>query len=139
MPYPDWIEGKQQFNRVESIASDLSLSGVGIASVKLFSGSGEIITGSFAAWRQPDVLPEDDNLQLFIDGVFIQHLSWGESCSFHMGSWVSAILPSYYDGGNLGFMNISKASPFSTSLEFKYSKTIVGTTFVSLRVTLGIY
>jgi len=139
MPYPDWIEGKQQFTRTEQIASIVDLSGTGLQDIKLFNSSGEIISGRFTIYKFPDEFYRDDYLQIYIDGILVQRLSWVESCYLEVGSWVSPILPGYYDYGGMGIMNISGLVSFFSSLEFKYYKTSFGTIRTYLELSIGIY
>jgi len=139
MPYPDWIEGKQQFTRIERITTTIDLVGIGLQSVKSFSGSGEIITGEFIATKQPELIPELDYLEIFVDSIFVQRILWEDSAYLFTGSWVSPLSLGYYDGGNLGVIRVSKSISFFSLIEFKYNKTGIGTTNIQLSASLGIY
>jgi len=139
MPYPDWVEGKRQFTRVEYMMNALALGALGSNVIESFNGSGEILEGKILVEKAPDTFNGDDSLQLFIDGILLQKLKWYESCYLHTCSWTSPIRPGYYDDGVRGVMIISGSTSFFSSMEFKYNKSDAGTISVFSELTLGIY
>jgi len=139
MPYPDWVEGKQQFSGYDVKSDSGTILAAETKSILDYDGSGELLYGLYRISGLDHIFSAQDRFYLYIDGIQVEDSWWEYMLQKPLDNTPVFVVPGNYNEFGEGSVYLKPNIQFTENITLNYRNTTGAVYTFNTRSVMGLY